>query len=67
MSVSNIQNSIKSAGFSGVANGCHISKYDFCGNLFLEARENCQDNEIDPFLMKLIGQLDNMTIDEDNE
>ena len=38
--VSNIQNSIKSAGFSGVANDWHIAKHDVYGTQFLEAWEN---------------------------
>ena len=66
MSVSKIRNSIKSAGFSGIANDWHIYKHEFYGIQLLEACENFQYNEIDPDQMDLIGKLYCMTIDEDN-
>ena len=63
LSVLNIQNSIKSSGFSVVANYWHVSKRGVKVTQFLEALENCQENEIDPDQMELIGQLYDMAID----
>ena len=66
VSVSNIQNSIKSAGFAGDAKEWHIAKHDVYGAKFLKAWMNCQDNEVALAELEICCQLDNIAIDDDN-
>ena len=67
VSVSNIQNSVKSAGFADDAKEWHIAKHDVYGAEFLKAWMNCQDNEVALAELEIYGQLDDIAIDDDNE
>ena len=67
VSISNIQNSIKSAGFADDAKEWHIAKHDVYGAGFLNVWANCQDDQVVLTELELCGQLDDITIDDDVE
>ena len=60
--LSNIDQSILSAGFDEDYKNWHISKHDVYRDLFKEAWENRDDIEVQPEQLELIPQLDDLII-----
>ena len=63
--LTNISNSIASAGFSDNWHQWHIAKHDVYDEIFHEAWENRGEQEVDPEELELIGQLDDLVVNDE--
>ena len=62
-----MKNSIEFAGFADDTKDWHIAKHDVYGEKFLESWADCTCDQVDPVELELVGRLDNIAIDDEEE
>ena len=60
-----IKNSVRAAGFAANPADWHVAKHDVYGDAFLEAWENASMDEVNTAMLEVIGQLDDIAIEEE--